>query len=83
MNEMFPRPTDYLQPQKQSAWIEKAKMTIQGEKKVEPFNFQPEVRALTALTSVMCLMRCCAVVLRQAQQHRGGKTVAGQDVHAD
>ncbi|EJD43871.1 hypothetical protein AURDEDRAFT_145221 [Auricularia subglabra TFB-10046 SS5] len=41
MNEMFPRPTDYLQSQKQSAWIEKAKMTIQGEKKVEPYNFQP------------------------------------------
>lgn len=40
---MFPRPTDLLQPQKSSAWIEKAKqLALQGEKKVEPFNFLPE-----------------------------------------
>lgn len=44
MEEMFPRPTDpYLQPQKQSAWLEKAKLSIQGEKKVEPFNFTASV----------------------------------------
>lgn len=43
MAEMYPRPTDFLQPQKSSAWIEKAKqLTSQGEKKVEPFNFLPE-----------------------------------------
>jgi hypothetical protein len=43
MAEMFPRPTDYLQPQKSSAWLEKARqLAIQGEKKVEPFNFLPE-----------------------------------------
>jgi hypothetical protein len=41
MGEMFPRPTDYLQPQKSSAWLEKAKQLAQGEKKIEPFNFQP------------------------------------------
>ena len=43
MAEMFPRPTEHLQPQKSSAWIEKAKqLTSQGEnKKVEPFNFLP------------------------------------------
>ncbi|KAH8112053.1 hypothetical protein DFH11DRAFT_533705 [Phellopilus nigrolimitatus] len=43
MSEMFPRPTDYLQPQKQSAWLERAKQLAQvtGEKKVIPFNFQP------------------------------------------
>ncbi|KAJ7054762.1 hypothetical protein C8F01DRAFT_1148844 [Mycena amicta] len=41
--EMFPRPTDYLQPQKSSAWLEKARqLAVTGEKKVEPFNFQPE-----------------------------------------
>jgi len=40
---MFPRPNDYLQPQKSSAWLEKARqLAIQGEKKVEPYNFQPE-----------------------------------------
>jgi len=43
MNEMFPNPTEFIQPQKQSAWLEKAKMSLQGEKKVEPFNFQAEV----------------------------------------
>ncbi|KDQ55910.1 hypothetical protein JAAARDRAFT_208172 [Jaapia argillacea MUCL 33604] len=42
MTEMFPRPTDFLQPQKSSAWLEKAKQLAAGEKKVEPFNFQPE-----------------------------------------
>jgi hypothetical protein len=43
MTEMFPRPTDYLQPQKSSAWLEKAKqLAVQGEKKIEPFNFQPQ-----------------------------------------
>ena len=40
---MFPRPTDYLQPQKSSAWLEKARqLAITGEKRVEPFNFRPE-----------------------------------------
>jgi hypothetical protein len=42
MTEMFPRPTEFLQPQKSSAWLEKAKQLTQGDKKVEPFNFQPE-----------------------------------------
>ena len=43
MSEMFPRPTEYLQPQKSSAWLEKAKqLTDRGEKKVEAFTFQPE-----------------------------------------
>lgn len=43
MNEMFPRPSEFLQPQKQSAWLERAKQLAQltGEKKVVPFNFQP------------------------------------------
>ncbi|KAI0318044.1 hypothetical protein OF83DRAFT_1118175 [Amylostereum chailletii] len=41
MAEMFPRPTDFLQPQKSSAWLEKAKQLAQGEKKITPFNFQP------------------------------------------
>ncbi|KAL0952399.1 hypothetical protein HGRIS_006675 [Hohenbuehelia grisea] len=43
MTEMFPRPNDYMQPQKSSAWLEKARqLAIQGEKKVEPYNFRPE-----------------------------------------
>jgi hypothetical protein len=40
---MFPRPSEYLQPQKSSAWIEKARqLAITGEKRVEPFNFLPQ-----------------------------------------
>jgi hypothetical protein len=43
MTEMYPRPTDYLQPQKSSAWLEKAKqLANQSEKKIEPFTFRPE-----------------------------------------
>ncbi|THH29980.1 hypothetical protein EUX98_g4219 [Antrodiella citrinella] len=43
MAEMFPRPTDFLQPQKSSAWLEKAKsLANTTEKKVNPFTFQPE-----------------------------------------
>jgi hypothetical protein len=37
MTEMFPRPTDYVQPQKTSAWLEKARqLALSGEKK--PYN---------------------------------------------
>jgi hypothetical protein len=40
---MFPRPIDYVQPQKTSAWLEKARqLAVSGEKKVEPYNFLPE-----------------------------------------
>ncbi|KAL1739300.1 hypothetical protein HDZ31DRAFT_24188, partial [Schizophyllum fasciatum] len=43
LTEMFPRPNDYIQPQKSSAWLEKARqLAIQGEKRVEPYNFQPQ-----------------------------------------
>jgi hypothetical protein len=43
MTEMFPRPTDYVQPQKTSAWLEKARqLAVSAEKKVEPYNFLPE-----------------------------------------
>ncbi|KAG8852602.1 hypothetical protein FRB96_008601 [Tulasnella sp. 330] len=39
MEEMFPRVVQEVQPVKQFGFIEKAKLTIAGEKKVEPFNF--------------------------------------------
>ncbi|KXN90433.1 hypothetical protein AN958_04302 [Leucoagaricus sp. SymC.cos] len=43
LTEMYPRPTEYLQPQKSSAWLEKARqLALTGEKKVEPFNFLPQ-----------------------------------------
>ncbi|KAN0065532.1 hypothetical protein ACQY0O_001369 [Thecaphora frezii] len=41
MEEMFPRSADSQEGlQKQSAWMVKARQTISGEKKVEPFHFQ-------------------------------------------
>nr|QBH67539.1 C2 domain protein [Ustilago esculenta] len=41
MEEMFPRTAeDEDMTQKQSAWMVKAKQTLAGEKKVEPFHFQ-------------------------------------------
>lgn len=41
MEEMFPRTVeDQDMAQKQSAWMVKAKQTLSGEKKVEPFHFQ-------------------------------------------
>ncbi|KAJ1019951.1 hypothetical protein NDA16_004232 [Ustilago loliicola] len=41
MEEMFPRTAeDHDMAQKQSAWMVKAKQTLSGEKKVEPFHFQ-------------------------------------------
>ncbi|EST05967.1 Mammalian uncoordinated homology 13, subgroup, domain 2 [Kalmanozyma brasiliensis GHG001] len=41
MEEMFPRTAeDQDMAQKQSAWMVKAKQTLSGEKKVEPFHFQ-------------------------------------------
>ncbi|CAO1615966.1 unnamed protein product [Parajaminaea phylloscopi] len=41
MDEMFPRSVEGSEPsQKQSAWMVKAKQTIQGTQKVEPFHFQ-------------------------------------------
>ena len=43
LTEMFPRPNDYIQPQKSSALLEKARqIVLTGEKRVEPFNFRPE-----------------------------------------
>lgn len=78
MTEMFPRPTDHLQPQKQSAWLEKAKQTIQiGEKKLEPFSFQPAVSVVVCI-SLQELTSC--PVLCQIEQHRGFKEAPGQDV---
>jgi len=46
MDDMYPRRPEQPQSQKQSAWIEKAKQTIQGEKKVEPFNFTAAVSGI-------------------------------------
>ncbi|CED85310.1 Munc13 homology 1 [Phaffia rhodozyma] len=41
LEEMFPRISIDPSVPKENAWIVKAKMTLQGEKKIEPFNFIP------------------------------------------
>jgi hypothetical protein len=46
MTEMYPRPPPDVQATKQIAWMEKAKLTMTGEKKVEPFNFLATVSLL-------------------------------------
>jgi hypothetical protein len=46
MGEMFPQSVDPSIDQdvaRPSAWMTKAKLAVQGDKKVEPFVFQPEV----------------------------------------
>jgi hypothetical protein len=44
-----PRATDgkELETARPSAWLTKAKLVVQGDKKVEPFTFQPEVGPLS------------------------------------
>lgn len=75
MEEMFPRHSaDEKQP-KQYAFIEKARLTIAGEKKVDPFNFTPSV----SLKHNLCYARLdfplfdktfpLRAELRQTQQH--------------
>lgn len=60
MEEMFPRPSEpYLQPQKQSAWLEKAKLSIQGDKKIEPFNFKAEVSLSEKYPTVLMPLQSC------------------------
>jgi hypothetical protein len=54
LSEMFPRdPVDPSLP-KENPWFVKAKLTLQGEKKIEPFNFIPAVR-LSAYPLPSCL----------------------------
>jgi len=69
MEEMFPRPTEpYLQPPKQSAWLEKAKGALASEKKIEPFNFTAEVCACR-ISIKENVDETRNSVMRQDQQH--------------
>lgn len=47
LEEMFPRKLDEDEDEdvaRPSAWLTKAKLVVQGDKKVEPFVFRPQVR---------------------------------------
>lgn len=74
MDEMYPRGNAEERQPKQYAFIEKARLTIAGEKKVDPFNFTPSVSPNTALsrtgqardTSIHVLP---TLELRQTQQY--------------
>lgn len=75
MGEMFPRPTEFLQPQKSSAWLEKAKqLTTQSEKKIEPFNFQPE--SCVKLNNIEAARRLLDKMYEQMQADRRADIVA-------
>ncbi|KAG1775606.1 hypothetical protein EV702DRAFT_1234370 [Suillus placidus] len=75
MTEMFPRPADYLQPQKSSAWLEKAKsLATTGEKKVEPFNFRPE--SCVKLNNVEAARKLLDNLYNQMQVDKVADTIA-------
>ncbi|KAF7307798.1 hypothetical protein MKEN_01139900 [Mycena kentingensis (nom. inval.)] len=76
LSEMFPRPSEYLQPQKSSAWFEKARQLaiITGEKKVEPFNFQPE--SCVKLNNVEAARKLLDNMYNQAQADKIAEIVA-------
>lgn len=75
MIEMFPESTDdAIDPDvaRPSAWLTKAKLAVQGDKRVQPFVFQPEVSPIARLHSIYLseLVVCtCDTELHQAQQH--------------
>ena len=69
MEDMYPQKPEVAPTQtKQAAWLEKAKQTIQGEKKVIPFNFTPEVCMFLPLFHF--ILDISIPVLCQTQQHR-------------
>ncbi|KAG2031981.1 hypothetical protein BDR03DRAFT_1027346 [Suillus americanus] len=75
MTEMFPRPADHLQPQKSSAWLEKAKLlATTGEKKVEPFNFRPE--SCVKLNNVEAARKLLDNLYNQIQVDKVADTIA-------
>ena len=77
MAEMFPRPADYLQPQKSSAWLEKAKqLANSSEKKVEPFTFQPE--SCVKLNNVESARRSLDNMYAQIQADKKADILANQ-----
>lgn len=75
MAEMFPRPTDYLQPQKSSAWLEKAKQfTSAGEKKLENFTFRPE--SCVKLNNIQAARRLLDNMYAQVQADKKAETLS-------
>ncbi|OAX37692.1 hypothetical protein K503DRAFT_801051 [Rhizopogon vinicolor AM-OR11-026] len=75
MTEMFPRPAEYLQPQKSSAWLEKAKsLATTGEKKVEPFNFRPE--SCVKLNNIEAARKLLDNLYNQMQVDKVAETIA-------
>ncbi|KAF7321062.1 hypothetical protein HMN09_00193600 [Mycena chlorophos] len=72
--EMFPRPNEFMQPQKSSAWLEKARqLAVTGEKKVEPFNFQPE--SCVKLNNVEAARKLLDNMYSQAQADKVSETL--------
>ncbi|CAL1698172.1 unnamed protein product [Somion occarium] len=75
MAEMFPRPTDYLQPQKSSAWLEKAKqLASTTEKKLDPFTFRPE--SCVKLNNIQAARRLLDNMYAQVQADKKAEILA-------
>ena len=75
MSEMFPRPADYIQPQKSSAWLEKAKQfTSATEKKLENFTFQPE--SCVKLNNIQAARRLLDNMYAQVQADKKAEVLA-------
>lgn len=75
MAEMFPRPADHLQPQKSSAWLEKAKQfTSAGEKKLENFTFRPE--SCVKLNNIQAARRLLDNMYAQVQADKKTETLS-------
>ncbi|KAG2005892.1 hypothetical protein CC2G_002258 [Coprinopsis cinerea AmutBmut pab1-1] len=69
LDEMYPRPSDFIQPQKSSAWIERAKqLAAMGEKRVEPFNFQSQ--SCVKLNNVEAALKLLDNIYNQMQADR-------------
>lgn len=73
IDEMFPRkPEEALNQDvaRPSAWLTKAKMVVQGDKKLEPFEFQPTVRRsqyYRCQKAILTRPRLVAIELCQAE----------------
>lgn len=84
--EMFPRQEEDSVDQdvaRPSAWLTKAKLAVQGDKKVQPFVFQSQVGHVSlALPSSSPTDRLeCHSELCEAEQHSSGSESARHDVY--
>lgn len=73
LEEMFPRKPEEIidhDVARPSAWLTKAKLVVQGDRKVEPFVFQPQVSSFSHFTfRIDNLPKSISSELRQTKQY--------------